>query len=85
MANAEICLICKGTGVCENHGGNDDAFPTQKCHGCDGKGWVEVGGELYAPFMPMLPCYPYPGWPVPHYIVTYGDTGTSCKPFSENT
>lgn len=35
MAEAVICPVCRGEGV----------TPTGKqCHGCDGKGWVQVYG-----------------------------------------
>lgn len=34
--HAEICPVCKGSGKYENN----------PCHGCNGKGWVEVGGYV---------------------------------------
>lgn len=30
--HSEICPVCNGTGK----------YCNKKCHGCDGKGWVEV-------------------------------------------
>ncbi len=35
MAHAEKCPVCEGTGD----------VGAAKCHGCRGKGWVEVSGQ----------------------------------------
>jgi len=42
MKHAEICPVCGGTGKVN----------MEKCHGCDGKGWVEVEGECGQPIRP---------------------------------
>ena len=34
---AELCPVCKGEGK----------YKGEKCHGCDGKGWVEVRENNY--------------------------------------
>ena len=44
MSKAVKCPICEGKGKAAPEGmwaGSPDSYPT--CHGCDGKGWVEVG------------------------------------------
>ena len=55
--------------VCEGSGKVPPAIPvgteTVPCHGCGGKGWVEVG-EAAAPIYPVLPyipIYPQPYFP----------------------
>lgn len=40
MAHAELCPVCKGSGVY-----NSQYEGKIKCHGCDSKGWVSVGVE----------------------------------------
>jgi len=54
MKHAEICPICKGRGrVPEDPEWDSGPFPgTRVCHGCDGKGWVEVEGECGQPIRP---------------------------------
>lgn len=46
--HAEICLICGGTGK----------YCNKECHGCNGRGWVEVS-DRYIPYPPYNPWYPY--------------------------
>lgn len=41
MSHEEVCPLCKGTGQYFSEG----AVTDQKCHGCDGKGWITVGIE----------------------------------------
>jgi hypothetical protein len=60
MSHAEICPICHGTGKLSakveewvTTGGN---VGYKTCHGCGGKGWIEVA-DSYAPI------YPYPNFP----------------------
>ncbi len=47
MSNAVLCPVCMGSGVIEaqpDFKNSTTAMPKQKvCHGCGGKGWVEVG------------------------------------------
>ena len=42
MAKAVKCPVCEGKGVVYGIA-ETGAMPTTKCHGCLGKGWVEVG------------------------------------------
>ncbi len=42
MAQAVKCPVCGGVG-CVYGGFETGTMPQQTCHGCDGKGWVEVG------------------------------------------
>jgi len=45
MARAVVCPICSGTGTIVEGGYATTAGPLKKtCHGCGGKGWVEVSG-----------------------------------------
>jgi len=52
--HSEICPICLGSGkiACECGSG------TKVCHGCNGRGWVEVSDSYWYPYNP----YPYI-WP----------------------
>lgn len=53
MARAVLCPICNGKGkVPKDYPNHSDEEKT--CHGCGGKGWVEVSDPYYAP------PYPYP-------------------------
>lgn len=47
MKRAELCPVCFGSGK----------WKSNKCHGCEGKGWVEVGRDMNLPIPP---------WPIPH-------------------
>jgi hypothetical protein len=49
--HAEKCPICEGVGMLHDI----------ECHGCGGKGWVEVSdGPQYT--LEPLPCAPVGGW-----------------------
>jgi len=62
MAHAEICPICNGKGVIEEEDSTGKKI-TRICHGCVGKGWIEVRDD---------PCYsPYP------YTITWTFKGSS--------
>jgi len=60
MRQAVICPVCNGTGKYEG----------KNCHGCNGKGWIEIGGNDY-PHYPHVPDYPphYPTYPI--YPLSY--------------
>ena len=59
---AVICPVCWGKGVIKDV--TDEGMEDKTCHGCNGKGWVEVG-ENY-PYIPPCP-YPHPSEQVPHW------------------
>ena len=68
MSHAERCPVCYGTGkYTPPQDPNSTAVSTpQTCHGCGGKGWVEVDSNQpnsipYFPYYPTCPYYPtYP-------------------------
>jgi len=48
MAKAVTCPICGGEGTIPttDYGNYATGFPSRKtCHGCGGKGWVEVADK----------------------------------------
>lgn len=57
--HSEICPVCQGKGKIDG----------QACHGCNGRGWVEVQDSTYPPFIPCTPpapVYPWPTYPPNH-------------------
>ncbi len=54
MAHAEVCPVCWGTGKARRFGATDLTEEWVNCHGCGGKGWVEVSDN--SPHYPR----PYP-------------------------
>lgn len=52
MKHAELCPVCHGKGRLPS---DDRDFTTSKwepiCHGCSGRGWVEVGNDPPCPTM----------------------------------
>jgi len=54
MAHAEICPICNGKGVIEEEIGSTGEKTIKICHGCGGRGWIEVRDDPY-----YSPWYPY--------------------------
>ena len=69
MSHAETCPVCHGSGkYTPQNDGMSTAVPMpQTCHGCGGKGWVELYD--YQPTViptplpnPVLPYFP-PNWP----------------------
>lgn len=44
MAKAVLCPVCIGKGLIMDINANSTQ-PTKTCHGCNGKGWVEVSNE----------------------------------------
>ncbi len=58
--HAEICVVCCGKGKI--------GTPEIICHGCDGKGWIEVlNGNPFPQPIP-IPIYPCPIPWIPYYI-----------------
>jgi DnaJ-class molecular chaperone len=49
MAHAEKCPVCNGKGEIFRAGDVGDTRSNNVCHGCNGKGWVEVGTEYPEP------------------------------------
>jgi hypothetical protein len=43
MRHAEKCPVCEGKGRLPDGKGDLDSAFAKPCHGCSGKGWVEVG------------------------------------------
>lgn len=79
--HSEICPVCSGSGK----------YNDQECHGCRGKGWIEVqnkpGVQIIPPYIPA-PYYvpvPYPdsppsAWPPRITYTTTLDESTGGKP-----
>ena len=68
MSKAVICPVCNGSGrYAPLPNPYISSVPmSQTCHGCGGKGWVEVGDcAPYVPPVPYTPNPPLPGttWP----------------------
>ena len=58
MSQAVKCPICYGEGMLMD-GSGTSTCPTKTCHGCYGKGWVEVGiSEQSMPGPNILSIYP---------------------------
>lgn len=53
MAHAEICPVCKGSGRI-----GSERHERRDCHGCGGKGWVEVGSDDSVVPWPIQSYYP---------------------------
>ena len=79
MAHAETCPVCKGSGelFMKSDGiyVSADQMPTTMktkiCHGCDGKGWVEVGRDD-PPVVVPIQSWPPPGpTTYPPYTITW--------------
>ncbi len=92
MAHAQICPICEGVGKLRCFNGvrvtgiEINGEKEEQCHGCGGKGWVEVG-ESSCPTIPQYypqPYQPYsPGyWPWP-ITVTYTTGSTPTDNFNK--
>jgi hypothetical protein len=78
---AQLCPVCNGEG--EVFKGTPGTLDRKKatCHGCAGKGWVEVHEEAAAISVVRYPNYPtyplYPWWWNPYvepYTITYSAT-----------
>jgi hypothetical protein len=72
--HAELCPVCKGNGK----------YYGLLCHGCGGKGWVEVNDSVIQPFYPYTPYTPYYTYS-PWYLLTQdnvsmdGSTPLTCS------
>ena len=42
MAHAEKCPVCNGEGKLPSDGSSTSSAIKTTCHGCKGKGWVEI-------------------------------------------
>ena len=68
MSHAEKCPVCDGSGKVHS---DDTKSAFCMCHGCDGKGWVEVGdSNIPVPYLVPVPTpapvHPWPWQPVPY-------------------
>jgi len=63
MAHAEKCPICNGSGTVDKEYKKYLPCKPKPCHGCNGKGWIEVS-DIYPAFpSPVIPA-PIPNpWP----------------------
>ncbi len=84
MAHAEICPVCKGTGSLMTS--SPDIFPgttknssPKSCHGCNGKGWVEVSDGLNS-FVPLPIPGAQPAFAIDPTYVPSTVTGLTDKP-----
>lgn len=79
MAHAELCPVCNGAGKLlskQDPGSTSAQFPSV-CHGCNGKGWVEVSDVIPTPPPVHYPWWYWPG--TPFYYYTY----TTSAPYEE--
>lgn len=74
MAHAEKCPICGGSGRSETTQAETGTLvrKSQPCHGCGGKGWVEIGDMIPVFLSPMIPApifnpRPWQSDPYPSY------------------
>ena len=72
MNTAQLCPVCMGKGKLPPERGESDE-PAKTCHGCCGRGWVEVGNDcqpqLYFPQPTPTPTfYTNPYYANPQYI-----------------
>ena len=66
-----LCPVCKGEGELRNYTqlgtGNAFCYSSRECHGCDGKGWVEVREDPPAD----ISCHGPVTTNIPDYLTTY--------------
>ena len=77
--HAEKCPVCGGSGKLPSDG-RSTGFAERTCHGCGGKGWIQVQNGEREPHIsvPWYPIYPavYSVWP---QITFTGTTGVYLK------
>jgi hypothetical protein len=68
MSQAVLCPVCNGSGGIPKQSGTSSSSTADKpCHGCNGRGWVEVGISYptippYNPYPAPYPRAPYSPW-----------------------
>lgn len=69
MNKAVTCPVCFGTGkITKTTAGTAGGTFEVDCHGCGGKGWVEVADDPMPYFPPYIPPYdPYSPYISPTY------------------
>lgn len=75
------CPVCNGSGqvttIIPDGTSLKQDGSTTTCHGCNGKGWVEIGGGDSGSYVPCTPTWPYtPTYPF-YPQITYFTCGTS--------
>jgi hypothetical protein len=55
-----LCPVCGGTGEYQRVGTSSAGTGKEKCHGCDGRGWVQVQEDYYYGYTNVWP--PPFGW-----------------------
>ncbi len=77
MSKAVLCPVCSGKGILITESKSNPTMSAQNtCHGCNGKGWVEVGDNV--PHYPQLP------WYLPVHTWSGTGTGTGGPPAFTN-
>ena len=75
MRHAELCPVCNGSGKVIASQSTDVTVRTKKCHGCNGKGWVEIGIDYSS--IPYISYYTSPWttlWVAPYESTWDGKT-----------
>ena len=60
--HSELCPVCHGTGEVDRAAFDSTDTSKKPCHGCNGRGWVEVKDDKGPTVYPVLPKTP---WIVP--------------------
>lgn len=71
--HAEKCPICGGAGQLQginDLSGSAANPPTRTCHGCGGKGWVEVSNGPYYTIQPTIDAPSIQPYQYPWYYTT---------------
>ena len=70
MAFAQRCPLCYGKGTLEDN----TTAGGKTCHGCGGRGWVEVGNyPVYPAPYPVTPWPPYYTQPILPWTITWAN------------